>query len=523
MQSPVLIELRALALQLSCGRALLAPSDLCLDRRVTALVGVNGVGKSSLCAAMVGMRAPASGAVLRHAPISWVTAERLLSTGSDMATARVDSAHPSASAEDLFGLVGDALADPALWAHLAALDLAGLDLARPPSSLSGGERMRLLLALAFLRTGDFLLLDEPSAHLDAVARDWLQQRIAQHHGGLLLISHSPELLGCAARVIELSAGRLHDHAMGYADYRQQRALETAALDTRLRQARSELQQARDAAQRGHERAEQRAAQGRRERRRGSQGAMLLDFRQGRAEASGGQRIAAASRREQALADALRTQRERLPLQARFDLRLDGAAPAAGRSLLRARGLRIEAGGRVLVDGFDLDLRGPRRIAIGGRNGSGKSLLLATLAGARAPAAGDVHRQARRCVWIDQHANLPQAPTLLDAVMQCVPAADPARLRERLSLFGFAAARWGQSPSSLSSGERVRLALCAWLERSVLPELLLLDEPDNHLDLAARAVVEQALQQYPGALLVISHSAAFLDAIGIDERIDLDAR
>jgi ATPase subunit of ABC transporter with duplicated ATPase domains len=506
MVSSVCLELRAVALQLPCGRALLAPVSLSLDARVVALIGANGVGKSSLCRTLAGLQPPAGGAVLRHAPVRLIDPSAIRAVGGSV-----------------LETLSHAMSEPGLWARLAELGLAGLDLSRPISSLSGGEVVRLALAAELSDPCAFLVLDEPGVHLDAKGQAWLMRALALHRGGALLISHSPELLGAAQRVLEFSNGRLHDYAMGYNAYRELRAVERAAEQRAVHEASATLVQQRASAQRARERSEQRASQGRRERARGSQGAMAFDFLQERAESGAGRRLAAAAQREQVLLARAKEQRSRLQQQARFDLRIDGLGPPAGRRLLQARGLRIEVAGEVVLRALDLEVRGPQRLAIVGRNGSGKSLLLNTLAGRMPPAAGTIVGGAQRCVLIDQHATLPAADSLLACIAALQPQSSEAERRERLSWFGFGADQWMTHPKSLSTGERCKLALCAQLDPQRLPDLLLLDEPDSFLDLPGRAAVEHALAQFPGALLVVSHSLEFLRSIGVEDGLRLDGQ
>jgi ATPase subunit of ABC transporter with duplicated ATPase domains len=506
MVSSVCLELRAVALQLPCGRALLAPVSLSLDASVVALIGANGVGKSSLCRTLAGLQPPAGGAVMRHAPVRLLDPFALRAAGGSVLEA-----------------LSSAMSGTGLWAKLGELGLADLDLSRPISSLSGGEVVRLALAAELSDPGAFLLLDEPGVYLDAEGQAWLMRALARHRGGALLISHSPELLGAAQRVLEFSNGRLHDYAMGYDDYRDLRAIERAAEQRAVHAATTALAQERASAQRARERSEQRASQGRRERARGSHGPLAFDFLQDRAESGAGRRLNAAAQRERVLRDRAQEQRSRLQQQARFDLRLDGLGPPAGRRLLQARGLRIEVAGQVLLRALDLELRGPQRLAIVGRNGSGKSLLLNTLAGRISPAAGTIDCGAPRCVLIDQHATLPPADSLLTCMATLQPQSSEAERRERLSWFGFGADQWMTHPQSLSTGERCKLALCAQLDPQRLPDLLLLDEPDSFLDLPARAAVEHAVAQFPGALLVVSHSPDFLRAIGVAEALQLDGQ
>ncbi|MCG6118702.1 MAG: ATP-binding cassette domain-containing protein [Aquimonas sp.] len=495
------IELRGLRLQLDCGRELLAATSLGLDARPVALVGANGVGKSSLCRAILGQRPPSEGCVLRQVPVRGLSVDVR-----------------EASAVSLLEALGEAVSSPVMWSRLAELELADIDLDRSLATLSGGQRMRLALALAFLHEHDYLVLDEPEAHLDREARQWLRRAIAGHRAGLLLVSHDPDTLSSATRVLEFSRGRLFDYALGFEAYSRQRALEQDAAQRAARRAQSELTQERARDQQARERAEKRAAIGRRERAAGSQPALMCDFAQGRAERAEGRRAAEAQGRQTRLQAEWQAQRERLALAPRFDLRLRAPQGARAQARLRVRGLEVERGGRVLLRGLDLDLQAPRRLAVLGPNGCGKSSLLVRLE--QKVTADATATSVRR---VGQETRLPEAASLLDCLQQLCPGVEQGHLRERLSWFGFSAAQAQQPADGLSAGERIRLLFCAHLADGQGPGLLLLDEPDNALDLPARAVVQSALASYPGLLLVASHSRSFLAACGIHEALWLDGR
>ncbi|MEC3948491.1 ATP-binding cassette domain-containing protein [Sphingobium sp. HWE2-09] len=170
--------------------------------------------------------------------------------------------------------------------------------------------------------------------------------------------------------------------------------------------------------------------------------------------------------------------------------------------------------------FSLTIAGPERIAVTGPNGAGKSTLLHLVAGDLAPLSGQVHRPAD-CALLDQDASLlaPDA-SIADNFARLHPDAGRNAIHAALARFGFRAGLALQRVISLSGGQRLRAALACVLGGERLPPLLLLDEPTNHLDLASIAAVEQGLAAYDGALMVVSHDPAFLEAIGITRRIAL---
>jgi len=179
------------------------------------------------------------------------------------------------------------------------------------------------------------------------------------------------------------------------------------------------------------------------------------------------------------------------------------------------------GDRQLFGPLTFDVRGPERIAVIGANGSGKTTLLRLITGEIAPTAGQVRRQTNRIAVLDQHVGLltPEA-SILDNLRRLNPGVSEHDARAILARFAFRNRAALQLAGALSGGERMRAGLACAFASSRPPELLLVDEPTNHLDLAATEALEQALKAYDGAIIAVSHDAAFLRTIGAGRTIAL---
>jgi ATPase subunit of ABC transporter with duplicated ATPase domains len=194
---------------------------------------------------------------------------------------------------------------------------------------------------------------------------------------------------------------------------------------------------------------------------------------------------------------------------------DTAVPPR-RRVLTVRGAGLRHGATV-----DLEIAGPERIALTGPNGGGKTTLLHTVAGLLDPAGGEVTAHVPVRLLPQRLDILDESASVLENVRRTAPGADPQRIRARLARFLFRKDRPDQLVGTLSGGERFRAALAALLLAEPAPQLLMLDEPTNNLDLASVRQLTSALASYRGALLVASHDAAFLRGLGVTRRLRLD--
>ena len=449
------------------GRPLFADLSLTLsagDR--LGVVGINGTGKSTLLRVIAGASEPEAGAVRR---------------GRGVRVGFLDQ-RPALPPGTVRGAVGEGWEAAAVLEHLGMGPLADADVA----TLSGGQAKRVALARLLVEESDLLVLDEPTNHLDIDAIAWLEERLARHRGGLVLVTHDRHVLDrVTTRVLELDRGGAHMHEGGYAAYLEGRAAReeqaASAEATRRNLARKELAWLRRGA----------PARTRKPRARIEAATAIVE---GRAQAAA--------------------------RQGELDLHL--GTPRLGDKVVELRGVghRYDDG-PFLFDGVDLVLDNRERLGIVGANGTGKSTLLDIIAGRRAPTAGVVERGPTvRLGYYDQAGvDLDPAMRARDAVAGPTRQAgvDESLLLER---FWFDRdAQWAPI-GTLSGGERRRLQLLLVLAER--PNVLLLDEPTNDLDLDTLRVLEDFLEDWPGALVVVSHDRAFLERV-VEDAVALDGR
>ncbi|APA66541.1 ATP-binding cassette domain-containing protein [Janthinobacterium sp. 1_2014MBL_MicDiv] len=518
---PALLQLDRLSFALPDGRALFSDLQFTFAPQRIGLVGDNGVGKSVLARLLAGLEQPTSGAVRGDGTLHCVAQELdpqryptvAALAGMDGLLAALERIAAGSVDADDYALVGERWDAPAkLRQALDEIDLPHVEAGTPTASLSGGERQRIALRGAWLSQADWLLLDEPSNHLDARQRARLVAQIARWPRGLLLVSHDRGLLQHVDAIVELSSLGLRSYGGNYAFYAQQRAQEQAGFVAALQAEKAGARRGQREAQQQAERQQRRVGRGEREGREGNQSKLLLDAKKEKSQDSQGKlRLRAQEALQARLQRVLEARARCAPDAERLLLAPDSVVPN-GKLLLELRALVLPYG---QAQPLDLQLSGPRRLAVTGNNGSGKSTLLRVIAGQLAPAGGELRCHAR-VAWLDQHAGAHAGGlSAVQRLQERNSTLAEGELRTRLALLGIAGARATMPSHLLSGGERMKLALAAELYAQAPPQLLLLDEPDNHLDLASLQALEQMLLQYQGALLVVSHDQAFLNAINLD--------
>jgi len=471
------------------------------------LVGANGCGKSSLFALLLGELHPDAGEV--SIPRDWELAHVAQQTprgdtpaiefvlDGDRELRAVQAALAAADA------AGDGLRHGELAGRLEAIDgygaesraarlLHGLGFApgeeqRPVSSYSGGWRMRLALARTLMCRSDLLLLDEPTNHLDLDAVIWLEGWLKAYRGTLLLISHDRDFLDAVVGyTLHLDQQRLTLYTGNYSAFERQRA-------ERL--------------------AQQQAAYERQQREVAHIQRFVERFR------------AKATKARQAQSRIKALERMELIVPAHVDspFRFGFEPPShLPHPLLRLEDIQAGYGGPRILDGVTLSLAPGDRIGLLGANGAGKSTLVKILAGELNPSGGHLETaQDLQIGYFAQHQldQLRPDESPLRHLQRADPGATEQALRDYLGGFGFDGDRALGPVAPLSGGEKARLVLAILIRQR--PNLLLLDEPTNHLDLEMRHALAESLQEFEGAMVLVSHDRHLL-RVTVDTLLLVDA-
>ncbi|MES2986753.1 MAG: ABC-F family ATP-binding cassette domain-containing protein [Pseudomonadota bacterium] len=506
-------------------RPLFENLTLSIGAERVGLVGRNGSGKSTLLRIAAGEVEPVAGSVARGGSISMLVQD----WADDLAVSDVLGATEMlARCARILGGEGseDDLAD-ADWTlesrtegALAQTGLPGLALDRVMASLSGGERTRVAIARLLLDAPDLLLLDEPTNNLDTGGRAAIGELIAGWRGGVLVASHDRALLEAMDRIVELTPIGVHVFGGGWSAFGEARDAAQTRAGEELERASDAMRGAERAAQDRRERKDRRDKGGRAFAASGSAPKILLGRQAERAENSSGRDNRVIQRLSGDAAERLDAARAQVEIVAPLTIELPPSGLPANREVLAMDRVTLTAGDRMLGP-WNFEMRGPERVGVIGPNGAGKSSLLRVAMGVGEPESGNVRRAEGRLAMLDQHISLLSADqSILDNFLRLNPGLDTNMAYAACARFAFRNRDALRNAGTLSGGERLRAGLACILAGEHPPWLLLLDEPTNHLDIDSLEVLEAALAEYDGALLVVSHDASFMNAIDVSREIRL---
>ncbi|MDT3723895.1 ABC-F family ATP-binding cassette domain-containing protein [Streptomyces sp. DSM 41972] len=485
----------------------------------TGLVGLNGSGKSTLLKLIAGELTPAEGSVKAPGEVGrlpqTVTLDTALRVDEALGIAQKRAALHAIEAGDVaeehFETVGDDWdVEERALATLGELGLGHIGLDRTVGEVSGGESVMLRLTALLLRRPDVLLLDEPTNNLDLYARRRLYAAVESWQGVLIVVSHDRELLDLVDQIADLRAGGITWYGGNLTAYEEALAVEQEAAERMVRVAEADLRKQKRELADAQVKLARRKRYGQKMWDNKREPKVVMGERKRQAQVAAGkhrimheEKLAEARERLDDAVEAVRDDDE-----IRVDLPFTAVPP--GRQVLTLMDLEPVYGARVK----GLDLRGPERVALIGRNGAGKTTLLRTIAGELAPVSGEATAHVPLRFLPQRLDVLDPELTVAENVARFAPGATNNRIRARLARFLFRGARADQQASTLSGGERFRATLAALMLAEPAPQLLMLDEPTNNLDMASVRQLTTALESFEGALVVASHDLPFLESIGI---------
>lgn len=498
----------------------------------TALTGNNGCGKSTLMRILAGEAAPSAGSVHCSGHLYYVpqhfgqydgrTVAQVL--GIDRKLTALHAILNGDTAEEHFArLDNDWNIEERTQAVLHAWHLNGISLLRPLEGLSGGEKTRLFLAGMELKEPDTLLLDEPTNHLDTAGRKRLYDFVHRTSATVLVISHDRTLLNLLPAICELSRNGLACYGGNYDFYKEQKEVHRNALQQQLEEKEKALRLARKTAREMEERKARQNTRGEKASIKKGILRILLGGLKNHAENSSSKLSNVHAEKTDKIQQEITNLKGSLPQTNKLKTDFNASALHIGKILVTAQNINFhypDSNTNLWTVPLSFQLRSGNRFCIKGDNGSGKTTLLKLITGELTPTGGTIERADFTYIYLDQEYSLIQNEY---TVSEQAEAFNLRHLPEHetktiLNRYLFPQDVWNKPCSKLSGGEKMRLAFCCLMIADNTPDLFILDEPTNNLDIESIEIITATIRNYQGTVLAVSHDRDFLKETGIEQEI-----
>lgn len=498
----------------------------------TALTGNNGCGKSTLMRILAGEASPGTGSVHCSGHLYYVpqhfgqydgrTVAQVL--GIDRKLTALHAILNGDTAEEHFArLDNDWNIEERTQAVLHAWHLNGISLLRPLEGLSGGEKTRLFLAGMELKEPDTLLLDEPTNHLDTAGRKRLYDFVHRTSATVLVISHDRTLLNLLPAICELSRNGLACYGGNYDFYKEQKEVHRNALQQQLEEKEKALRLARKTAREMEERKARQNTRGEKASIKKGIPRILLGGLKNHAENSSSKLSNVHAEKTDKIQQEITNLKGSLPQTNKLKTDFNASALHIGKILVTAQNINFhysDSNTNLWTVPLSFQLRSGNRFCIKGDNGSGKTTLLKLITGELTPTGGTIERADFTYIYLDQEYSLIQNEY---TVSEQAEAFNLRHLPEHetktiLNRYLFPQDVWNKPCSKLSGGEKMRLAFCCLMIADNTPDLFILDEPTNNLDIESIEIITATIRNYQGTVLAVSHDRDFLKETGIEQEI-----
>ena len=502
------------------------------NKEKTALIGNNGSGKSTLLRIIAGELQPFSGQVKVETKAYYIPqifgqfdhltiAEAL--RVNDRLFALKEILSGNATEQYFTTLEDDWTVEERCQEALNYWQLSELNLAQKLETLSGGQKTKVFLAGISVNKPDFILLDEPSNHLDIEARNLLYNFIQSTSATLLIVSHDRKLLNLLNKVCELDSNDITVYGGNYDFYAGQKEIEIKALNDDLKSKEKALRNAKEKEREAMERQNKLDSRGKKKQEKAGVARIMMNTLRNSAENSTSKLKSVHAEKISGIRKEYHDLRSSLPDIDKMKLELDNSDMHKGKCLYSATGINFSYQDKMIwEDDLNLELRSGERILLKGVNGSGKTTLIKIILGKLEPFRGTFKRQLNKAIYVDQNYSLinnqlkvyEQAQFLNDSALE------EHEIKIRLNRFLFGKESWEKPCSALSGGEKMRLVLCCLTISNQSPDLIILDEPTNNLDIQNTEIMIAAIREYQGTLIVVSHDEHFLEQVNVERVIEL---
>lgn len=495
-----------------------------------ALIGANGSGKSTLLEVLAGRIAPAAGDVAftnkpfyipqHFGQYDDLTVAQALGIYHKMEALQAilngdASLTNFTQLDDDWNVEDNALAALRLW------NIPHIKLSQPMKTISGGEKTKVFLSGIAIHSPSVILFDEPSNHLDAEGRAQLYNLIQNSKATIIVVSHDRTLLNLLDITFELDQNGIAIYGGNYDFYKMQKEDKLMALEAQANHEEKALRQAKQVAREAAERKQKENSRGNRKQIKKGVPRIFMNTIKNKSEQSTSKLKEVHSDKVNGISQNLQQLKQQLPDVKELKMFFENSHLHTGKILITAQGVNFAySTERLWQNPLSFQIRSGDRVVISGRNGSGKTSLLKLIMGKIKPSAGVLTIADFKHLYIDQeYSLLDNELTVFEQVQEFNAQHLPEhRLKTLLHQFLFKIDMWDKKCMQLSGGEKIKLIFCCLMVSNSSPELIILDEPTNNLDVQSLEVITSAIKDYKGTLLVISHDEYFINEIGANERI-----
>ena len=512
------------------------------------LVGNNGCGKSTLLQIIAGQLSPSSGVIVRPDDLYYIPQHfgqyDSLTIAQALQIERKQQALHAILAGDVSNENFTILNDD--WnieeRSIAALDLWGLGqftLSYPMNLLSGGEKTRVFLAGMDIHHPSVILMDEPTNHLDSSGRqrlyDWVEKYLSNFEHTVLVVSHDRTLLNLLPEICELEKHQINYYGGNYEFYKEQKTLMQEALQQRIEEKEKALGIARKVARETAERRDKQNVRGEKSNIRKGVPRIVLNALQGKSEKSTSKLTGVHQEKAEKLTNERNQLRGSLSPTAALKTDFNSSSLHTGKILVTAKEINFSYHSNSINNDIQensiskqqlwqapvsFQLKSGDRLRIEGANGSGKTTLLKLITGQLQPQEGTLTRTDFSYVYLKQEYSIIDDR---NSILEQAYAFNSRNLPEHeikiiLNRYLFPASEWDKSCRKLSGGEKMRLAFCCLMISNNTPDMFILDEPTNNLDIQSIEIITATIKNYAGTVIAISHDNYFIQEIGVEQCI-----
>ena len=497
-----------------------------------ALIGNNGSGKSTLLKIIAGELQPKTGFIKSDSNVYYIPqifgqfnnysiAEAL---GIDKKlNALKEILNGSVNEENMEVLNDDWSIEDRIKEAFTYWNIPDFHLNQKLENLSGGQKTKLFLAGMMIHQPDLILMDEPTNHLDLTSRNLLYDFINSTSKSLLIVSHDRVLLNLLDKTCELNKNGISVYGGNYDFYSEQKKIEQNALEQNIENREKGLKKAKEKERETIERQNKLDARGKGKQEKSGVSRIMMNTLRNKAENSTSKLKSVHSGKIDNIRENLHTLKDNLSGVDKMKINFDNSQLHKGKILVKAEQINFNYNQENLwKNNLDFQIISGERIAIKGGNGSGKTTLIKLILGEINPTFGEIYLSEKKTIYIDQEYSLikNELSVYEQAQKFNIGNLEEYEIKTILARFLFYKNDWDKKCEFLSGGEKLKLMLCCLSIQNISPDMIILDEPTNNLDIQNIEILTSAINDYAGTLIVVSHDNRFLEDININKPISL---